>query len=333
MLLFTNKMAGKKQQNTFLGMEWNADMIKDRQRWFVYILLLAFPLFFIGGPDYDSRRSLKELWNLGHFFFFIIFILVQDSYWCSMQRSIFFRMVAALITVSFVGLGTELLQLNIDDRFFSWRDVGMDLMGVATALLWRAGRRLPRLQATLTAVVSIIIVCVSCVPLGRVVLDEYRSARDFPLLAGFESRMELGRWASDRVELSKVTMPRVQGNSSARITLTTDKYSGVALKYFPGDWRGRRALAFHVFNPGQPVTLHYRVHDALHRGEMQTYYDRYNGRSLLTEGWNEIVIPLTDIISAPKGRPMDVTKIRGFGVFVVQQKKRRVLFLDNVRLL
>jgi hypothetical protein len=30
---------------------------------------------------------------------------------------------------------------------------------------------------------------------------------------------------------------------------------------------------------------------------------------------------------------MDVTKIRGFGLFVAQQKERRVLFLDNVRLL
>ena len=308
-------------------------MIKDRQRWFIYILLLVFPLFFIGGPDYDSRRSVKELWNLGHFFFFIVFILVQDSYWCSMHRSIYYRIGAACITVTCVGLGTELLQLHITDRFFSWGDVGMDLMGGATALLWRARRNLTRQQATLTAVVSMALVCVNFVPLGRVLVDEYRSGRDFPLLAGFETSIELRRWASDRVALTRVTLPRVQGNSSARITLTTDKYSGVSLQYFPGDWQGRSALAFQVFNPGQPLTLHYRVHDALHRDEMQTYDNRYNGRTLLAEGWNEIIIPMTDIIAGPKGRQMDVTKIRGFGVFVVQQKERRVLFLDNVRLL
>ncbi|WP_459946114.1 VanZ family protein [Desulfocastanea catecholica] len=308
-------------------------MIKDQRRWFLYILLLALPFFFVGGPDYDSRRSVKELWNLGHFFFFIVFILVQDSYWCSMHRSLYFRIGAAFLTVTCLAFGTELLQLLITDRFFSWGDVGMDLMGGATALLWRAGRGLPRLQATLTVVVSIALVCVNFVPLGRVLVDEYRSGRDFPLLAGFETSIELRRWASDRVELSRVTLPRVQGNSSARITLTTDKYSGVALKYFPGDWQGRRALAFHVFNPGHPLTLHYRVHDALHRGEMQNFGNRYNGRTLLTEGWNEIIIPMADILAAPEGRPMDVTKIRGFGVFVVQQKERRVLFLDNVRLL
>ncbi len=308
-------------------------MIRDRRRWFIYILLLVLPFFFVGGPDYDSQRSLKELWNLGHFFFFMIFILVQDSYWCSLHRSIYFRMAAACITVTCVGLGIELLQLHIDDRFFSWRDVGMDLMGGVTALLWRAGRSLPPLPATLTAVVSIVVVCVNFVPFGRVVLDEYCSGRDFPLLAGFETTIELRRWTGGRGGLTRVPLPRVQGKHSARITLTTDKYSGVALNYFPGDWRDRRALAFQVFNPGHPLTLHYRVHDALHRGEMQTYGNRYNGRTLLTEGWNEIIIPLAEILAAPEGRQMDVTKIRGFGVFVVQQKERRVLFLDNVRLL
>jgi hypothetical protein len=308
-------------------------MITDRRKWGIYILLLIFPLFFIGGPDYDSRRSLKELWNLGHFFFFIVFILVQDSYWCSMHRSIYFRMGAAFFTVACLGLGIELLQLNIAGRFFSWNDVGMDLMGGATALLWRARRSLPRLQGTLGAVVSILVVAVNFVPLGSVLVDEYRSARDFPLLAGFETTMELRRWADDRGGLSRVTKPRVQGRYAARINLTTDKYSGVALKYFPGDWLGRRALAFDVFNPGQPLMLHYRVHDVFHRGAMQAYGDRYNGRTLLTEGWNAIIIPMADIIAGPKERSMDVTKIRGFGLFVAQQRERRVLFLDNVRLL
>jgi hypothetical protein len=209
----------------------------------------------------------------------------------------------------------------------------MDLVGGGTALLWRAGRNLPRLQSILTAGVSIVIVCAAFVPLGRVVLDEYRGARDFPLLAGFESGLELGRWTGGRGGMAQVTEPHVQGKHSARITLTTDTYSGTALNYFPGDWRGRQALAFQVFNPGQPLTLHYRVHDAFHRGEMQTYAERYNGRSLLTEGWNEIVIPMADILAGPEGRVMDLARIRGFGIFVVQQKELRVLFLDNVRLL
>jgi hypothetical protein len=130
-----------------------------------------------------------------------------------------------------------------------------------------------------------------------------------------------------------VSSPRLQGRYSAKIILTTDEYSGVALQYFPGDWSGRKSLAFNVFNPGQPISLHYRVHDYLHRGDTQPYDDRFNGKTILEHGWNEIVIPLKDIIEAPRGRKMDVTKIRGFGIFVMKQTERHVLFLDNVRLL
>ena len=49
-------------------------------------------------------------------------------------------------------------------------------------------------------------------------------------------------------------------------------------------------------------------------------------------GWNDIVIPMTDILYGPQGRRMDLTQIRGFGVFVTRQTDRRVLYLDNVRL-
>jgi hypothetical protein len=179
-----------------------------------------------------------------------------------------------------------------------------------------------------------IIVIVNLVPLGIALTDEYRSYKDFPLLAGFEREAELSRWANGRVNLSMVPSPRCQGRYSARITLTTDKYSGVSLQHFPDNWSGRSALAFNVYNPGQPVILHYRVNDFQHySNNIQSYDDRYNGRTVLDNGWNEIVIPLADIIEGPARRKLDVTKISGFGMFVMEQTERHVLFLDNVRLL
>ena len=114
--------------------------------------------------------------------------------------------------------------------------------------------------------------------------------------------------------------------------MTTDEYSGLSLQHFPGDWSGRSGLAFNVFNPGLQVALHYRVHDQFHRDSNQDYADRFNGTTVLHHGWNEIVIPMTDIVSGPKNRNMDITKIAGFGVFVMNQTGRRVLYLDNVRL-
>ena len=300
----------------------------------VVILLLISPLFFIGGADYYAPRSVKEIWNLGHLVFFAMFVLVLDGYWLSIHRSIVFRILVTFFIVLFVGVGIELIQQNIANRSCSLIDVARDLSGGAIVLFWQASRRLRRLPAMLSVFLLISILGCNICPLVIDITDEYRSYRDFPLLAGFESEAELDRWTSDRqVVFQRVSTPRLQGRSSARITLTTEKYSGVSLDHFPGNWSGRSGLAFNVFNPGEQLVLHYRVHDSRHNVTGQLYTDRFNGRTVLKHGWNEIVIPMADIINGPKGRTMDSTKISGFGLFVMNQTEPRTLFLDNLRLL
>ncbi len=307
-------------------------MFRKWRKLFVVALVLIFPFFFTGRSDYYDPRSLKAFWNLGHFFFFALLVLVLDSHWRSERRSILFRILAMFTTSVGLGLGIELIQLDIPGRTCSLSDVVTDLSGGALTLLWTTGRGLPSGRLILSGLVSIIILVFNLAPIATALTDEYRSYREFPLLAGFESKAELSRWGNGQGRLSLVSSPRLQGNYSAKVVLTTDKYSGVSLQYFPSDWSGGKALAFDVFNPGEPITLHYRVHDERHN-DNQSYTDRYNGRTILKYGWNEIVIPLADIIEAPQGRKMDVKKISGFGIFVMQQTKRRILFLDNVRLL
>lgn len=308
---------------------------KMRRRWLVVILLLVSPFFFIGGADYYDPRSVKEIWNLGHLVFFAMLVLVLDDYWCSLHRSIVFRIFATLLILLFVGVGIELIQRNIATRSCSLIDVARDLSGGAIVLFWRASRRLRRLQAMLCGFLLFLVVTYNIIPLLIDITDEYRSYRDFPLLAGFESDAEFDRWAGGRrAGFQRVSTPRLQGEYSAKIILTTDTYSGVSLDHFPGDWSGRGGLAFNVFNPDRPLVLHYRVHDDRHhRGTKELYTDRFNGRTVVEHGWNEIVIPMADILNAPEGRAMDLTKISAFGLFVMNQAEPKILFLDNVRLL
>lgn len=296
-------------------------------------MALMWPFFFIGGFDYYDPRSLKALWNLGHFIFFGMFALVLDSYWCALGRSIFFRITITILILVFVGLGIELVQLKFAHRVFSLSDVFRDLSGGAVALFWKGRLRLPRIQSILGVLLSISVVAVNFLPLGFALIDEFRSYKDFPLLSGFESGAELSRWDGSRVSLCLVPSPQSQGRYSGKITLTTDKYSGVSLDHFPGDWGSGSGLAFDVFNPGPQMVLHYRVHDYHHQITGQNFTDRYNGSTVLEYGWNEIVIPITDIMNGPKDRKMDVTKISGLGLFVMNQPEQRVLFIDNVRLL
>jgi hypothetical protein len=65
---------------------------------------------------------------------------------------------------------------------------------------------------------------------------------------------------------------------------------------------------------------------------MQKHSNRFNGNTVLHPGWNEIVIPMIDILHGLSGRTMDVTKICGFGFFVIRQTDSRVLYPDNGRL-
>ncbi len=294
-------------------------------------LLLAFPLFFFGGPDYFSPRLLRELWNLGHFFFFAIFAALLDSYWCAKQRSVFFRIITVFTGLFLVGLSTELIQMGVPGRSFAWIDLFRDVTGGLAFLFWRISTSVSSVQSVLYKTAAMALLLANIIPLGGMALDEYRARKDFPLLAGFENKSELTRWKGD-AELSQSSFVSVQGGYSGKIRLTTDQYSGISLHHFPGNWSNMKGLVFSIFNPGSQIELYYRIHDNLHRGDMQMYNNRFNGRTTLDPGWNEISIVMTDIASSLQGRTMNLTQIEGFGIFVISLNERRVLYIDNLRL-
>lgn len=307
-------------------------MFHSLYKWSFLVLLIATPLFFFGGPDFNSHRLLKELWNLGHLFFFALFVFLLDHYWCSQQRSKFFRVAATLIVLVIIGFTTELIQLGMSDRFFSWMDLVKDISGGFIVLFWKIGQKEARTQAVFFRVMAFFIFGINLLPLLNISIDTYHSYKEFPLLAGFEHKTELNRW-DGVARLTLDSQVRLKGNYSGKIELGTERYSGIFLNHFPRNWSNRNGLAFSVFNPGPSLQLHYRVHDNLHSGDSQEFSNRFNGNSILNHGWNEIVIPMVDIFNGPQERRMNLDKIQGFGIFVVQQKNRRTLYLDNVRLL
>ncbi len=216
-----------------------------------------------------------------------------------------------------------------NDKMFSWLDVFRDVSGGSVVLCWRMAYSATRLKIRFLIVLGTGLVLLNLLPIGMVAFDVYSAYKSFPLLAGFESRFELERWAGD-ASLRQDDFVAIQGKYSAKVELTTKQYSGVSLHYFPGDWSGWNRLVFSVYNPGALLELHYRVHDNLHRGDNQTYDNRFNGSTVLQSGWNEVIISMDDILNGPRGRQMDLTKIRGFGIFVIRQSENRTIYLDNV---
>ena len=304
---------------------------KKHYKWVFFLLCIIFPLFFYGGPAYDSSRLLKELWNLGHFFYFGLFTLLFDNYLRARRYSRFARVCLNICVLLFLGIAIELVQLSIAGRMFSWLDVIRDVSGGSVVLCWRMSFAAVSWKTRFLIVLGTGLMLLNLLPITIVAFDVYSVYKSFPLLSGFESRFELDRWLGD-ARLSRDDFVAIQGKYSVKIELTTKQYSGVSLHYFPGDWSGWNRLVFNVYNSGVPLELHFRVHDNRHTGDNQQYDNRFNGSILLDNGWNKTSVPLVDILNGPRGRQMDLTKIRGFGIFVIRQSESRTIYLDNVYL-
>ena len=291
-------------------------------------------LLFVGGPGYHSPRSFGLFWNLGHIvLFFLLTDLFLQTRLCRKREGSAGAIWGALAATLVLGTLVELLQARIG-RLPAAADVARDLLGTLLALAFRikpaagAVRWPQRLLQTAT----VLMVAAACVPLAVALLDEYRAAAAFPELASFETTTELDRWVGSAARTLSGEVFR-DGRRSLKISLTRAEYSGVALKYFPRDWRGYDALEFSVFNPGPaPLALTCRVHDRLHTVTDQHYSDRFNRSFRIALGWNDIAIPLEDIRLAPATRPLDLSRIEGLGIFSVRLPAPATVFLDRVRL-
>lgn len=297
------------------------------------LLLSVSPLFFFCGPDYDSPRSFQALWNLGHILFFAVFsYLFFISGWFS-TTGFGRRLVLLLMIVLMVGGGVELIQAKVGrdsdvaDMFNNWLGV------LLVAAWWPIASRVGRKSLWLLRLMVAGLLAVAIYSPASMWLDEWRAAKAFPRLADFESGLEVGRFHWEGVPLSRSARQVSEGRFALKAILGTERYSGIALQYFPGDWRGYKTLRFDLYNASDtPLWLTVRIHDHWHSDYNQHYNDRFNQRFLLQPGWNAIDVALEAVKSGPLTRQLDMSAIAGLAWFVSGQVHPKTLYLDNVRL-
>lgn len=297
----------------------------------VCLALICLALLFVGGPQAYSSRTFYHAWGLGHLLSFALWTWLYLQW---RKQHPFGRSVgAALLLAVLLGAGTELLQSAIG-REASWQDFAHDFLGCLLVLVF-AGEWQDRLAVwqvwLLRAGVAGLVVW-AVLPFFKVALDDLVAQQQFPLLAGFETGLEASRWGGDCVR--RLDRQYVySGSASLRVDLTTNRYSGVGLRHFPGDWSGYRALRFHVYNPRvEPFPYYFRVHDQAHRDNDERYTDRYNAALIAQPGWNEVEIPLGKVAQAPRGRTLDLTRIAGMILFVDKLERPQTIYLDEVQL-
>ncbi|MFQ5488744.1 MAG: hypothetical protein ACE5ET_09920, partial [Gammaproteobacteria bacterium] len=163
-------------------------------------------------------------------------------------------------------------------------------------------------------------------------LDEALAHHQFPMLADFETPLELSRWDS-RAPLAISDEQARHGRRSLRVRFTTERFSTVGLRYFPRDWRAYQWLRFSVYNPDrQALMLSLRIHDREHVRHGMPYLDRFNGHLAVHSGWNDYRIPLARIRQAPRGREMGLGTVAELAFFVTRQPRAKTLYFDALRL-
>ncbi len=237
-----------------------------------------------------------------------------------------------MLAIFSLATGIEACQSLIPGRVASLQDIILGLAGGLAVVLWKEASQHSVQKKIILRTLGMCGIALCLIPLLLVVFDQYRTWRDFPVLSDFESFLDVCRW-EPKSRIARVRKPVKSGHYALMVSLTTDKYSGIALDHFPENWSKATALTFSVYNPGEAETLHYRVHDWKHRGENQDYSERFNGHSNLAFGWNTIIIKIEDIKNGPKNRKNDISHIKGFGIFLVDQPVARVIYIDNVKLL
>lgn len=303
---------------------------KRNKQWLFLLLLSLFPLFFFGGPDYYSPRSFKNFWNVGHVVFFAIFsyqLLVDGRLFRG--KSLLHKLFCCLFITGILGLAIEYLQpgfgQDVDINDF-WRDILGASIGFFLSPL-----PLNKLTKIFVLLSLTSVLLFQSVPWFLELADEVNAKQQFPILSDFESEIETTRWTgnaainiSDQISFS--------GNHSLRVDMGTEKYSGIALSYFPEDWSEYQALIFEVFNPDNDLDMTVRINDQLHTQGEQLYTDRFNRKLLLHKGWNTINIDLENVAGAPITRRMDLSAVSGLGLFVIEQPVPKTIYLDSVRL-
>jgi VanZ family protein len=296
------------------------------------ILYLVFSLcvifLFAGKPGFYTARSSLYLWDLGHILLFTLSSLIIIKKIPNFSsRSFTGQLLIVFIFGLFFGILTELIQVEFD-RTPDLKDLIRDILGALIGVAFFSPRRylVSKYFRTIVQFGLLIMVLLEIYPFAKALVDETLAATQFPVLSDLETPLEIDRWL-DHSQLQIENGLARNGKASLRVVLTTSKYSGVSLNYFPGDWEGYKYFNFSIFNPdSDTLKIVCRIHDKYHNHD---YSDRFNRNYLLTHGWNDFSIPLAEIRSAPKNRKMDMSQIERIGIFTVRSPRKRIVYFDN----
>lgn len=295
------------------------------------LFITGLVFLFVGGPGHNIPRYVGAGWNLGHVALFILFIFILNRDWKGFSaKPLKLQWVLVISVSALFALTTELMQSYVG-RQFDVFDIFRDLAGcvIGMLLLGKLSDNYKRRGNAVRVSVIVSLLIITSYQLAISLTDEYIAAKQFPVLAGFETPFEINRWRADGAisisnDISK------SGNSSLKAVFTTKAYSNVTIKYSLGKWEKYKSLKFSIFNPDSAaLKIECRINDRKHNNR---YKDRLNRNYLLKRGWNTLTISLDDLRNAPSGRKMDLNSISSISFFTMSLPAPRTVYFDDIYL-
>jgi len=301
------------------------------------LLLAALLLFLVFGETPDRTRFWKELFNLGHAPLSGLLALIIRG-WIANREGAAWRgavaraSVLAFIATVAIGSAVEALQVLQSDRNASWIDMGRNTAGAASFLLlreaavrWLGGASgAARRTAWAAGLAGLALLAGSGVGFARTVSLYVERHRSMPTLFALDGSW----WERELIEEEGSRLTPSAG--LARLDLAPGKYPGLDFEEPYPDWRGYRTLALTIVSDlDAPLTMTVRIHDARHNRRLE---DRFNRRLVVQPGENTFRIPIDEIRRAPRGREMDLARIRGIMIFSGRLDHPTHVYLGPLRL-
>lgn len=301
----------------------------------VVSLIAYFVLFF--DIDIKHQRILHQLWNLGHvFLFLLISFYLYKKIFNRLTIPLYLEIFYITIFSIFIGSSIEYIQY-FTGRDKSYYDVALDVVGglLGVAIFSTAVKNTRKITKIMIRgsifFASIIIVY----PMFVIVLDDINQKIEFPILFSNMHSRELSRITKENINIESINnaLKDSRNGKLAKLTFLPGLYSTGVFATGIQDWSEYKDLNILLYNPRFQVTsVSIRIHDNEHSSFGNLYNDRYNQRSVLTAGWNEIVISLEHVKNAPFERKMDMKKIDQLILYKNGLKAPEILYLGTIRL-
>jgi len=285
--------------------------------------------------DFDKTRSLftSSILDFGHIPLFMVItaMMLWVLDWRRWPITSLKNYILAGAIAIVLSLFTEIFQQFVPGRSFEIRDIVSNLVGSTVLLLifYQYKRHMQRgSRLAIFGVACLMLLCAG-IPVFTSFMEELRAKRDFPLIASFETRWEMKRWISEG-SFDRSTLHTTHGNRSLLVNLAPGLYPGASFINPHFTWQDYYSLRFDAFLQGdRPLALTVRINDLEHNEE---YEDRYNRTFTLRPGPNQVIISLSEVEHAPKGRLMDMEHISVLCLFSYKLHEQRTVYFDNFRL-